>query len=137
MRCGAVRSGGVFDNPAVRCGAVRFLFFTVRCGVDFFPLESYGAVRCGFIRGNILRGGAVRLRAVRLNLTAPNRTVRKDGTVKSLGNYLHPGQNVDNREAPAICSNIIWCNGRVYCRWYWASIGTFLDLVPSVMYIDR
>ena len=52
-----------------------FLFYcTVRCGLFFF-LETYGAVRRGFVRGKIVRCGVVRL-----NRTEQHRTVRKKRT---------------------------------------------------------
>ena len=73
----------------LRCGAVRFFFLTVRCGANRFFLESFGAVRCGFVRGTIVRSDAVRYNrtercgAVKPHRTAPHRTVRKKRTVNS------------------------------------------------------
>ena len=47
----------------------------------FIFLESYGAMRCGFVRGEIVRCGRVRL-----NHTAPQRThgTKKNGPKKDL-----------------------------------------------------
>ena len=55
MRCGA-RFGTdcIFQNSAVRCGAVRPYSFenptTVRCGAVLLKAKSYVAVRCGAVR---------------------------------------------------------------------------------------
>ena len=68
---------GLPPYSTVRCGAFFVFYDAVRCG--FFFLESYGAVRCGFVRGKIVRCGAVRL-----NRTETNRTTTKHRTVKVL-----------------------------------------------------
>ena len=79
IRIGTIQYGaGAFLGIMLRRSCV-FFFFTVRCGVDCFFLESYGAVRCGFVRGKIVRCGAVRL-----NRTETNRTTTKHRTVKVL-----------------------------------------------------
>ena len=55
VRCGA-RFGTdcIFQNSAVRCGAVRPYSFenptTVRCGAVLLKTKSYVAVRCGAVR---------------------------------------------------------------------------------------
>ena len=48
---GAMRYG-FLSFKIMRCGAVPFFSFTVRCLADDIPQESYGAVRCGYPLNN-------------------------------------------------------------------------------------